>query len=133
MVVRINSKRAVLARWTLFAVEFERAFEVVGSTLWTRADRLPRVNTKFRAAAQTQMIGVIPDAPSQSFVIRVMGILLLALLIDVVRIAVRPGNDGVSALVADVLNCLRHSGSLCGERGIKVKPSPSNIVPEVPA
>ena len=133
MVVRINAKRAVLARGTPFAVESERAFKVIRSALRTRADRMPRVNTKFNTAAQTQMIGIIPDAPCQAFVIRVIGILLLALLIDVVRVAVRPSDDGVSAPVADVLNCLCHCGSFCVERGIEVKLSPSNIVPEVPA
>ena len=133
MVVRINAKRAVLTRGTLFAVESERAFEVVGSALRTHFGRFPGVDTKFRAAAQTQMIRIISDAPGQAFVIRVIGILLLALLIDVVRVAVRPSDDGVSALVADVLKCLCHYGSFCVERGIEVKLSPSNIVSEAPA
>ena len=63
MVVRINAKRAVLARGTPFAVESERAFEVVGSALRARFDRFPGVDSKFRAAAQTQMIRIIPDSP----------------------------------------------------------------------
>ena len=133
MVVRINAKRAVLARGTPFAVESERAFKVIRSALRTRADRMPRVNTKFNTAAQTQMIGIIPDAPCQAFVIRVIGILLLALLIDVVRVAVRPSDDGVSAFVTDVLFCLCHAGSFRVER-VKRMPSPSlNIISVLPA
>lgn len=133
MVIRINPKRAVLARGTPFAVESERAFEVVSSTRRTRADWLLRVDTKFYAATQTQMIGIISYAPCQAFVIRVIGILLLALLIDVVRIAVRPSDDGVSALVTNVLNCLCHAGSFCVERMIRVQSPSSSIVSEVPA
>jgi fluoride ion exporter CrcB/FEX len=79
------------------------------------------------------MIGIISYAPCKAFVIRVIGILLIALLIDVVRIAVRPSDDGVSALVTQVLNGLCHAGSFCVERVIQVQSSSSGIVPEVPA
>ena len=57
VVVRINSKRAVLARRTPFAVESERAFEVAQAALRTLANRLPRINTEFHTAAYKFMPG----------------------------------------------------------------------------
>jgi hypothetical protein len=108
VVVRINAKRSAFARRAPLAVEPEGAFEVVRATLWTHADGVPRINTKLRTATQAQMLGIVANATREAFVIRVIGVLLLTLLINVVRVAIRPRDDGVSAIVTNVLKRLCH-------------------------
>jgi hypothetical protein len=52
---------------------------------------IPRIHHLFHAAGEAEMRLVVADTAGEVVVIRVIGILLLARLIDVIGIAVGPG------------------------------------------
>ncbi len=52
---------------------------------------------------------VVAYAAFKVFVVRMVGVLLLPVLVDVLRVAVRPCIDGAPAIAADVAYALRHA------------------------
>lgn len=64
------------------------------------------------------MLRIIPYATVQIKVVWVIGVLLLALKVEVVRVAIRPSLYRVITLVAYVLNFHCHNGSFGIERGM---------------
>ena len=110
--VRAHRERAALAIWAPATSQLVRVDDVGRPAARAHGNRGPRIHFELRSAAQTEVRGVVADAPIQPLVIWVEGVLLCPGLIDVIRVAVRPRLNGPAAPAAHEPKCLSHSRSL---------------------
>ena len=104
-------ERPLLAVWAGGSFQPECGCKLRAATIRTMLNRIQGIHLELYSTAQTQVGGIVPDAPGEPLVIRMIGILLLALFVKIVGIPVRPGLDRSAAAAAYVSNPFCHLGS----------------------
>lgn len=98
--IRILAKRPFVAVRAGLAFQFIRRNERADLAVGAAIPRISVVDRHRRAAGQAKMGHVVADAPVKIFMVGVIRVALLAVLVQIVRIAVRPCLDRTAALVA---------------------------------
>ena len=108
MVVVVSLELPSLAERTCLILQVKCIHKFLRAAFWTSGNRLQRIHYELLAARKTDVRLVISDAPAQILLVRMVGVLLLALMIQVVRIAIGPGFNFLAAARTHKTNAFGH-------------------------